>query len=55
MVNDAAWLRFIGDRGVRTLEAARGYIGKTLTHYAQHGFGACVVERKTTGERVGNY
>ena len=33
---------------------ARGYIGKTLTHYAQHGFGAYVVERKSTGELVGN-
>ncbi len=54
LVNDPAWVRFIGDRGVRTLADARGYIGKTLTHYAQRGFGAYVVERKSTGELVGN-
>lgn len=26
LVNDPAWLRFIGDRGVGNLEAARTYI-----------------------------
>ncbi len=54
LVNDAAWLRYIGDRGVRTLDDARAYIGKTLAHYAQHGFGAYVVELKSTGEAIGN-
>lgn len=54
LVNDAAWLRYIGDRGVRTLDEARAYIGKTLTHYERHGFGAYVVELKTTGEAIGN-
>jgi RimJ/RimL family protein N-acetyltransferase len=54
LVNDAAWLRFIGDRGVRTLDDARVYIGKTLAHYAQHGFGAYVVELRATGEAIGN-
>ena len=28
LVNDPAWLRFIGDRGVRTLDDARDYIRK---------------------------
>ncbi len=54
LVNDAAWLRYIGDRGVRTLDDARTYIGKTLTHYERHGFGAYVVELKATGEAIGN-
>ncbi|MGH9443874.1 MAG: GNAT family N-acetyltransferase, partial [Thermoanaerobaculia bacterium] len=26
LLNDTDWLRFIGDRGVRTLEDARDYI-----------------------------
>jgi len=34
LVNDPAWLRFIGDRGVRTLDDAHIYNGKTLTHCA---------------------
>jgi len=54
LVNDPAWLRFIGDRGVRTLEDARVYIGETLTHYEQHGFGAYVVEVIETGVPIGN-
>lgn len=54
LVNDPAWLRYIGDRGVRTLEDARGYIGRTLAHYERHGYGAYVVELKTTGEVIGN-
>jgi len=54
LVNDAAWLKYIGDRGVRTLDDAKTYIGKTFTHYERNGFGAYVVELKATGEAMGN-
>ena len=40
LVNDPDWLRYIGDKGVRTLEDARRYIADgPATSYATHGFG----------------
>ena len=53
LVNDPAWIAHIGDRGVRTLDDARRYIGKTLAMYERHGFGMYVVELKETGESIG--
>ena len=47
LVNDPDWLRFIGDRGVRTVEDARGYIEKgPMQMYARLGFGLYLVELK---------
>ena len=43
LVTDPDWLRFIGDRGVRDLETARGYIGRLRDGYAKNGFGLWVV------------
>lgn len=54
LLNDPAWLRYIGDRNVRTLEDARDYIDRVRTGgYERHGFGLWVVERKDDGERTG--
>ena len=40
LVNQPSWLRFIGDKGVRTLEDARDYLRKgPLDMYARLGFG----------------
>lgn len=39
LLNDPGWLRFIGDRGVRTDADARAYLrARVLAHEAQHGF-----------------
>lgn len=47
LVNDPDFHRFIGDRGVRTLEDARGYLERgPLAMYRQHGFGMYCVELK---------
>jgi [ribosomal protein S5]-alanine N-acetyltransferase len=44
LLNEPAFLRFIGDKGVRTLEDARGYILKgPMDSYARHGFGLYAV------------
>ena len=44
LVNDPDWLRFIGDRGVRTLADARAYIEKgPMKLYECLGFGLDVV------------
>ncbi|MFD2371990.1 GNAT family N-acetyltransferase [Brevibacillus sp. GCM10020057] len=47
LVNDPAWLQYIGDRGVRTLEDARAYIANgAIRSYERDGFGFYLVERK---------
>ncbi len=54
LLNGAAWLRHIGDRGVKTLDDAQGYIRNgPLQMYARLGFGSYVVESKDTGAAIG--
>jgi RimJ/RimL family protein N-acetyltransferase len=54
LVNDPLFLRFVGDKGVRTLEAARNYLRNgPLASYAQHGFGLFQVSLKGSGEAIG--
>ena len=54
LVNDPAWLRFIGDRGVRDVEAARRYIeDKIIAMYERHGFGLWMVEDREDGRPMG--
>ena len=54
LLNDAAFLRYIGDRNVRSLEDARKYIadGPVASH-AAHGFGLDLVIRKADGAPIG--
>jgi ribosomal-protein-alanine N-acetyltransferase len=45
LLNDPAWLRFIGDKGVRTLDDARAYIAKgPMDMVRRLGFGLYRVE-----------
>jgi ribosomal-protein-alanine N-acetyltransferase len=54
LTNDPDWLRFIGDRGIRTMDDARDYIENGPTAmYAEHGFGLYAVELKETGAPIG--
>jgi ribosomal-protein-alanine N-acetyltransferase len=54
LVNDADFLRFIGDKGVRTLEDAKAYLRSgPLASYAKHGFGLFRVARKADDVPVG--
>ena len=53
LLNDPDWIRFIGDRNVRTLDDARGYIDRTCAMYAKHGVGSLLAEVKRTGEPAG--
>lgn len=47
LLNEPSFLRFIGDRGVRTLDDARQYVAERLIgSYERNGFGLWVVERK---------
>lgn len=54
LVNDPDWLRFIGDRGVRTVEDARRYIENgAMEIYRRYGFGFYLTELKGSGEPIG--
>jgi len=54
LINDPDWHRFIGDRGVRTVEGARDYIVKVpMVMYERTGMGLDLVERKEDGRPIG--
>jgi RimJ/RimL family protein N-acetyltransferase len=51
LLNDASFIRFIGDKGVRTTDEARQYIlTGPMDSYERHGFGLWLVELK--GSRI---
>jgi RimJ/RimL family protein N-acetyltransferase len=54
LLNDSAWLQYIGDRGVRTLEQAQDYLRNgAIDMYARLGFGLWAVELKHTHQLIG--
>jgi len=54
LLNDPLFLRFIGDKGVRTVDGARDYIvNGPMASYAQHGFGLFHVSLKHDGMPIG--
>ncbi len=54
LVNDPSYLRYIGDRGVRTLDDARRHIlDGPCTSYERFGFGLWLAELKTEGRPIG--
>lgn len=53
LVNDPAWLRFIGDRHVRTTADAEAYIEKCLAMHREHGVGLLAVDLKSVSRPIG--
>jgi len=54
LVNQPSWLRNIGERNVRSLEDAVGYIEKgPMASYAKHGFGLWCVDRTADATPIG--
>ncbi len=54
LLNDPLFLRFVGDKGVRTVEGARDYIvNGPAASYARHGFGLFHVALKDSGTPIG--
>lgn len=54
LLNEPSWLRFIGDRNIKTPEDARHYISEVLVPtYTRFGFGLYIVELKRTGSPIG--
>jgi ribosomal-protein-alanine N-acetyltransferase len=54
LLNDPSFLRYIGDKGVRTRQDAVGYItAGPIASYERHGFGLFLVELKDGGVPIG--
>jgi RimJ/RimL family protein N-acetyltransferase len=54
LVNEPSFLRYIGDRGVRSLDDARRYIAEgPVAGYARYGHGLLCAVRKADGLAVG--
>lgn len=54
LLNTDTWMRFIGDRGVRTIAEAEQYLKDgPMKSYGIHGFGLCCVTQRSTGFPVG--
>lgn len=54
LVNDPAWIQYIGDRGVKTLEDAKTYIRDgAMASYHQHGFGLWLVAQTSDDAAIG--
>lgn len=53
-LNDPSFHRYIGDRGVRTVEQARQYVvDRVMASYERFGFGIYMVELKESREQIG--
>ena len=54
LLNSPSWIRYIGDRGIRTRDDAEQYIqDSVLESYQQHGYGLYKVVFKATGHPMG--
>lgn len=54
LVNDADWLRFIGNKQVQSLDDARRYLRDgPIAMHSRHGHGLCCVERRSDGQPIG--
>ena len=54
LLNEPSWIRFIGDKGVSTLQDAQRYIEDgPMAMYRRVGFGLYAVESKEAGELIG--
>ena len=54
LLNEPSFLQFIGDRGIRTLDEARGYVvERFIASYERRGFGMWVVERCDAAGAIG--
>jgi RimJ/RimL family protein N-acetyltransferase len=54
ILNEPDFIRFVADRGVRTISQAEDFIaGRITPSYSEHGFGFYVVELKESGVPIG--
>ncbi len=55
LMNSEGWLKYIGDRKIHSVKDAENYIEKFyLTSYKTNGYGANIVELKSTNTAIGS-
>lgn len=55
LYNSPNFIKFIGDRNLRTIEDAENHIKeKFLPHFEKHGFGSFIIIRKSDNKKIGN-
>jgi RimJ/RimL family protein N-acetyltransferase len=54
LLNEPSFLRYVGDKGIRTMGDAQGYIASVpRANYARHGYGLYLVQLRASGEPMG--
>lgn len=54
LLNTEGWLKYIGDRNIKTVEDAKNYIvNGPLASYQKNGFGLWLVIEKATNTSIG--
>lgn len=54
LLNEPDWIKYIGDRGIRTIDDSKKYIQDgPMEMYEEHGIGLCVVELKESTTPIG--
>ncbi len=54
LLNDPGWIRYIGDRGVKTIDDAGAYLSNgPIKSYGLNGFGLFLVKLKEEGTPIG--
>ena len=54
LVNEPSFLRYIGDKKIRSIEDARQYIlDGPVASYERHGFGLCLIELRESHTPIG--
>ncbi|CAM3904561.1 GNAT family N-acetyltransferase [Mucilaginibacter galii] len=54
LLNTPNWLKYIGDRGIKTIEQTQSYLANgPIMSYTTYGFGLYLVELKATGIPIG--
>ncbi|EID75621.1 GNAT family N-acetyltransferase [Imtechella halotolerans] len=54
LVNTPKWLRYIGDRNIKTVDDAKGYIEhRVLSQYKRLGYSSFTIIRKSDHEKLG--
>jgi RimJ/RimL family protein N-acetyltransferase len=54
LLNEPAWKRYIGDRGIDSLESARHYVETVpIASYERHGFGLYAMQQKVDATLAG--
>lgn len=54
LLNEPDWIKYIGDRNIRTIEAAKKYIKEgPMTMYKEHGIGLYLIELRENAQPIG--